>query len=121
MSTYFDAGIWYNLVENKMESIHAQGANCPHAYSLHIIYQILHRRIRASALCMSIYVSVFFLFVAFCGFVGGKGREKTFNNEKRQSFFEDIFQKGLAFRENVVILQAVGRGHGMKNELIIKT
>ena len=35
--------------------------------------------------------------------------------------FEDNFQKGLAYREIVVILQTVGRGHGMKNQCIIKT
>ena len=68
-----------------------------------------------------VYVSSILSFVIFCGVVGGKSREKTFNSKKRYPFFEDIFQKGLAFRENVVILQAVGRGHGMKNELIIKT
>jgi len=47
----------------------------------------------------------------FCGFVGGKSRKKSFNSKKQHPFFEDIFQKDLAFQENVVILQAENQSY----------
>ena len=70
---------------------------------------------------MYVYVSVSSFVRCVLWVCWGKSREKSFNGKKQHPIFEDIFQKGLAFRENVVILRAVGRGHGMKNELIIKT
>ena len=67
--SYFDAGIWYNLVENKMNQSTPKGANYPQTYSLHIIYQILHRRIRASALCMSFMCYVLSVVWVLCCFM----------------------------------------------------
>ena len=68
-----------------------------------------------------VYVSVYsFVRWVFVGLLEAKVR-KNHSTTKIALIFEDIFQKSLAFRENVVILQTVGRGHGMKNQCIIKT
>ena len=67
----------------------------------------------------SVYVSMLWLF--FCRvlwvYSGAKVGIFQTKTQKRKIFF-----RGRAFFcGNVVILQAVGRGNGVKNELIIKT
>ena len=46
---------------------------------------------------------------------------KCYSDWRNSRKKECILWKNALYYEKVVILQAVGRGHGMKNELIIKT